>query len=838
MEKTMAIQRKVIIVGGVAGGASAATRLRRLDEHAEIIMFERGEYVSFANCGLPYYIGNVIAERSNLTVQKPEDFKNKFNIDVRIRQEVASIDTKTKTVTVKRLADGSEYTEKYTHLILATGASPVKPPLEGSDSSRVFTLRTIPDTDAIKKFITEKHPSSAVVMGGGFIGVEMAENLHNAGLKVTIAEMLPQLIAPLDPDMAAGVHSYIESMGINLALGKGVAKIQDDGSTLHITLSDGSILAADMLIMSIGVRPDTELAKSAGIQLNAKGAVVTDEHMRTSVSDIYAVGDAVEVADSVHGGRTYIALAGPANRQGRCAADAVCDVHSVYPGSQGSSILKIFDMTVAATGMNEKNAKKLGIRYDVAFTWSPDHAAYYPGATNMAVKTVFDSGTGRLLGAQITGFSGVDKRCDVFATAIRARMTASDIAQLELCYAPPFSSAKDPVNMSGFVMENILTGKMKQIRVEDVDTLPKDGSVALIDVQPAAGFENAHIDGFTNIPLGQLRSRMHELDKNKKVYICCKIGLTAYTAARILMQNGYDAYVIAGGCRLYDSLYRRNMHNGGTGSRTAKLTASVQAVLSDRPEGTAVPAAIVMDACGLQCPGPIVKMADALKTVPEGAVLEVRASDPAFPGDAEGFCRRTGNTFLGTESSKGICTVRIRRGISSTQVKAGVVPSAGTVCSGGTNKNIIVFSGDLDKAIASFIIANAAAAMGRKVVMFFTFWGLNVLRKPSKVHVAKNFVSRMFGAMMPRGSKKLGLSRMNMGGMGAQMIRSVMKKKNVDSLEDMIALAQKNGVELDACSMSMDVMGIQPEELIDGVKIVGAASMLANAEESDMSLFI
>lgn len=822
----MAEKRKVIIVGGVAGGASTATRLRRLDEQAEIIMIERGEYVSFANCGLPYYIGGVITDRSLLTVQKPEDFKNSFNIDVRIHQEVMSVDTVHKTVTIHNIKEEKTYTESYTHLVLATGAAPVKPPIAGADSKRVFTLRTIPDTDAIKQFITEKEPKSAVVMGGGFIGVEMAENLHQAGLKVTIAEMLPQLVAPLDPDMMADVHTYIRKMGIRLELGKGVSTIADDGTKLTLTLSDGSSIETDMLIMAVGVSPDTKLAKEAGIGVNAKGTIITDSHMMTSIPDVYAVGDDAEVADSVTGGRTYIALAGPANREGRVAADAICGIQSAYPGSQGSSILKIFDMTVASTGMNEKMAKKLGVDYDVAITWSAEHASYYPGATYMAIKTVFEKKTGRILGAQLTGYHGVDKRCDVFATAIRAKMTASEIAELDLCYAPPFGSAKDPVNMAGFVIENIMTGKMKQIRIEEVNALPRDGSVYLIDVRDKVAFNNGHMDGFENIPIGEIRSRITSMNKTKKVYLSCKMGLTAYNASRIFLQNGFDAYVISGGYRLYHALYGKQTNPFESDGTSVKPQA--EAVVPGAVQADIV----IVDACGLQCPGPIVKLSNALKTAVPGSVVQITASDPAFPEDAESFCRQTGNVLLSSDEKAGICTLKIRKESGTTSSS----PQPGTV--GGTNKNIIVFSGDLDKAIASFIIANAAAAMGRKVTMFFTFWGLNILRKPNKIRVAKDFISKMFGKMMPRGSEKLGLSRMNMMGMGSKMIRNVMKKKNIDSLEQMIALAQKNGVELDACSMSMDVMGIKQEELLDGVKLVGAATMLANAEVSDMSLFI
>lgn len=810
--------QKVLIVGGVAGGASTAPRLRRLDERAEIIMFERGEYVSFANCGLPYYIGGEIKEKSALTVQTPKDFVDKFDIDVRVLNEVTAIDTAKKAVTVKNLQTGESYEESYDKLVLSMGAEPLRPPIPGSDSERVFTLRNIPDTYRIKEYIEKHKPESAVVMGGGFIGVEMAENLNAAGLCVTLVEMADQVIAPIDPDMAADVHRHIESKGVRLELGNGVKGMRDDGCKLLVELDRGSV-EADMLIMAIGVRPETKLAKDAGITLNARGAIVVDGQMRTSAPDVYAVGDAVEVIDSVTGQKCYVPLAGPANKQGRIAADNICGIPSVYPGTQGSSILKVFDMAVASTGINEKTAKRLGLSYDKVFTYSGSHAGYYPGAVNMAIKTVFEPVTGRILGAQIVGFDGVDKRCDVMATAIRAKMTADDLCKLELCYAPPFSSAKDPVNMAGFVIQNILTGKMKQIHWHSIKGLPRDGSVSLIDIRTPLEFENGHIEGFINIPLSQLRKRIKELDSAKPVYVNCQIGLKAYIAARALMQNGFDAYVIAGGFRLYNSIFGKRPQPVLPGQKSNCC----------RPE-TGKSGVVIVDACGMSCPGPIVKLSGALNNAKIGDVIEISTSDPAFASDIEGFCRRTGNAFLGLTSSKGISTAKVQKG----ERPQAAVSAAATK----DKKNIIVFSGDLDKAIASFIIANAAAAMGREVSMFFTFWGLNVLRRSEKISVKKDFMSKMFGMMMPRGSKKLGLSKMNMGGMGAKMIRGVMQNKNIDSLEDLIKMAQQNGVELIACSMSMDVMGIAKEELIDGVRLAGAAAMLANAEESDMSLFI
>ncbi len=812
----MATGQKVLIVGGVAGGASTAPRLRRLDEAARIIMFERGEYVSFANCGLPYYIGGEIREKSALTVQTPQDFIDKFNIDVRIFNEVTAVDTASKTVTVQNLQSGARYEESYDKLVLSMGAEPLRPPIPGSDSDRVFTLRNIPDTYRIKEYIEKHKPRSAVVMGGGFIGVEMAENLHAAGLCVTLVEMADQVIAPIDPDMAADVHRHIESKGVRLELGNGVKGMHDDGCRLQIELNSGHI-ETDMLIMAIGVRPETGLAKEAGIALNPRGAIIVDEHMRTSAPDVYAVGDAVEVVDSITGQKGYVPLAGPANKQGRIAADNICGIPSVYPGTQGSSILKVFDMTVASTGVNEKTAKRLGLAYDKVFTYSGSHAGYYPGAANMSVKTLFEPETGRILGAQLVGYDGVDKRCDVLATAIRAKMTAADLCRLELCYAPPYSSAKDPVNMAGFVIENIRTGKMKQLHWHDVDALPRDGSIILLDVRLPDEFKSGHIKGSVNIPLTRLRERLHELDAQKPVYINCQIGLRAYIAARILTQNGFGATVIGGGYRLYDSIY---------GKRPQPLAAGVQSNCCKPQSCTGD--VILVDACGLSCPGPVVKLSGALNDAKIGDIIEISTSDPAFASDLEGFCRRTGNVLLGLESRKGISTAKIQKGQT---------PPAAAGDS-RDKKNIIVFSGDLDKAIASFIIANAAAAMGRKVSMFFTFWGLNILRRPEKVSVRKDLLSKMFGIMMPRGSKKLGLSKMNMGGMGARMIRGVMQNKNVDSLEDLIRLAQENGVELVACAMSMDVMGITEQELIGGVKLAGAAAMLANAEESDMSLFI
>ena len=542
---------KVLIVGGVAGGASAAARLRRLDEKAEIIMFERGEYISFANCGLPYYIGGEINKKSALTLQTPQSFNSRFNVDVRVFNEVTAIDPEKKQVTVHNVQTGEDYTESYDELILSPGAAPLVPKMDGVDDPRVFTLRNIPDTVKIRDYVEEEFPESAVVVGGGYIGVEMAENLKKAGLKVTIVELADHVIAPLDGDMAAEVHRYLRDQGVELMLGKAVQSMEDKGGKLTLHLSEGEI-ETDMVILSVGVRPDTALAQGAGLELNPKGAIVVNEHMQTSKEHIYAVGDAIEIVDFVTGKKGYVPLAGPANKQGRIAADNICGIKSSYKNTLGSSVLKIFDMTVAMTGVNERTAQAAGLDYDKVYTYSQSHASYYPGGHGISIKTLYEKGTGKILGAQLVGYDGVDKRCDVIATAIRAGMTAYDLTELELCYAPPFGSAKDPVNFVGYVIENTLTGKVKNFFWNDVEKLPRDGSVTLLDVRTPSEREVGHIPGFIHIPLDELRQRAGELPQDKPVYIHCHSGLRSYLACRMLTGLGYDCYNLSGGWRFYE----------------------------------------------------------------------------------------------------------------------------------------------------------------------------------------------------------------------------------------------------------------------------------------------
>ncbi len=543
---------KVLIIGGVAGGATAAARLRRLDEKAEIIILERSGYVSYANCGLPYYIGGTIQQEGALTLQTPESFKRRFKVDVRVHHEAIAIHPDQKSVTVRRLSDGTTYEESYDKLILSPGAKPIRPNLPGIDHEKIFTLRSVEDTFQIHQFVNQKAPQTAVIVGGGFIGLEMAENLTHLGLSVTVVERLNQVMSPIDYDMACGVHSYLRNKGINLLLDTSVEGFGPNGSGLRTLLDGGRHLDADMVILSIGVAPETHLAKEAGLKLGLRGSISVNDRMETSIPDIYAVGDAVEVRNFVTGMETLIPLAGPANKQGRIAADNICGRDSRYNGSQGSSVLKLFDMTVAATGLNENAAQKAGIPFDKVVTFSANHATYYPGASNMTIKTLFDPQNGKILGAQIVGFEGVDKRIDVFATAIRAHMTVYDLAELELSYAPPYSSAKDPVNMAGYVASNILDGLVKQYHWHDVSSLPKDGSVTLLDVRTSAEYARGHIEGTLHIPVDDLREHLRELDPQKPIYINCQSGLRSYIACRILSGYGFDCYNLSGGWRFYE----------------------------------------------------------------------------------------------------------------------------------------------------------------------------------------------------------------------------------------------------------------------------------------------
>mgnify|MGYP000852380424 CR=1 FL=1 len=819
---------KTVIVGGVAGGASCAARLRRLDETAEIILLERGAYISYANCGLPYHVGGVIRERSSLLLQTPEQMQRKYHIDVRVKNEVTAINRGKKTVTVKKLETGEMYEESYDKLVLSTGSSPVRPPIPGIDSPRIRTLWTVPDADQIRNMALQSGSGNAAVIGGGFIGLETAENLQHAGLKVSIIEMQNQVMMPLDFEMAQLLHENISENGVDLYLGDGVDAFQDTGTGLTIRLKSGHTVQADFAVLSIGVKPNGELAKAAGLQTNARGGILVNDHLVTSDPNVYAVGDVIAVRDFQFGDSTMIPLAGPANKQGRIAANNLAGLEDTYSGTQGSSVAKVFDLTVATTGANEKVLRKRGMQKDKDYRslliTQNSHAGYYPGAVPMTLKLLFSMDGSRIFGAQIVGREGVDKRIDTIGTTIRLGGGVLDLKQLELAYAPPYSSAKDPVNMAGFTAENVIKGL---VRFADWDAPEKTPDALLLDVREDAEVMAYSIPGAVHIPLGELRSRLNELDRNKPIIVFCAIGVRAYNAVRILMQHDFpDVRLYPGGSRFYQSVRYQPQKKQPEPAETHRQVPA--AGKSGKFQS------IRLDCSGMQCPGPIMKVFEPMKTMQSGDQVEISASDPGFMHDIESWCRRTGNTLLSREKRANEFVALVQKGMrQGAESTAPVTPAA--VPDG---KTIIVFSNNLDKVLASFIIANGAAAMGRKVTMFFTFWGLTVLRKPEKQSVQKSFVESMFGTMLPRGSKKLKLSQMNLSGMGTKMMKRIMQEKNVSSLEDLIQKAIHNGVRIVACTMSMDVMGIHKEELIDGVELGGVGTYLGDAEESNVNLFI
>ena len=547
---------KVVIVGGVAGGATAAARIRRLDEHAEITVFERSGYISYANCGLPYYIGDVITDAEELTLQDPESFYERFRVDMKVRHEVTAILPEQHLVRVKNLETGAEFEEPYDKLLLSPGARPTQPRLQGADLSKVFTLRTVEDTMRIKNYVNLNKPKSAVLAGGGFISLELAENLRLLGLDVTIVQRPMQVMNPFDPEMAAFIHSELRRNGVRLALGQTVEGFVDADGGVDVLLKDAAPLHADLVVLAIGVTPDTALAKEAGLELGLKGTILVNDRMETSAKDIYAVGDAVQVRHLVTGADSVISLAGPANKQGRIAADNICGRDSRYPGTLGSSVAKIFDLTAASTGVNEANAKKAGLDVDKVYLSPMNHAGYYPGGETMTMKVVFEKGTWKLLGAQVVGGAGADKRIDVLATAIQNGMDVRDLQTLQLAYAPPYGSAKDAVNMAGYMAENLSDGIVKQFYWDEVDALPRDGSVILLDVRTPREYARGHFDGAINIPVDELRDRMDEIERGKPIYVNCQSAIRSYIACRILSQNGFDCYNFAGGWRLYDVVMR------------------------------------------------------------------------------------------------------------------------------------------------------------------------------------------------------------------------------------------------------------------------------------------
>lgn len=810
---------KYIVIGGVAGGATVAARLRRMDEQAEIILLERGAYVSYANCGLPYYIGGEISERDHLFVQTVKGFQDRFAIDIRVRQEAVEILRDQKAVRIKNLETGAEYTESYDKLVLSPGAAPIRSNLEGINLPNIFTLRNVPDTDAIKNYITANRPRRAVVVGGGFIGLEMAENLHRQGLEVHVVEMGRQVMAPIDYSMASIVHHHMVEQGIHLHLERGVTRFASSASgALEVVLSDEQKIETDMVILSIGVRPETTLAKDSGLSIGALGGISVNEYMQTSDPDIYALGDAVEVVHGVTGKPALIPLAGPANKQGRIVADNIVYGNvSVYSGTIGTSIAQVFDLTVAAAGANSKLLDREKIPYLSSFTHSQSHAGYYPGAVSMSVKILFSPENGRLLGAQIVGFDGVDKRIEMLAQVIQNQGTVADLMELEHAYAPPYSSAKDPVNMAGFVADNILKKRVETLLWSDVASLPADA--VKIDVRTPAEYELGTIPGFVNIPVDELRGRLAELPKDRLIVVTCAIGLRGYLAYRILKQHGFtNVKNLSGGYKTWSAA---TMPVG-------QPDASCDSCCGDEPCSTKN--IVEVNACGLMCPGPIMKLKSTYEQLDNDAMLCITATDQAFAKDVKSWCKMTGADLVSLDKQSGQVKALVRK----QQPKACAPAQQG----GAENKTIVVFSDDLDKALASFVIANGAASTGKKVSMFFTFWGLNVIKKSQKPAVEKDIWGRMFSWMLPSDSKALKLSQMNMMGIGSKMMRFLMKKKKIDSLESLIAQAREQGVEFIACTMSMDVMGVKKEELLDDVTLGGVATYLERTEEANLNLFI
>ena len=816
---------KTVIIGGVAGGASTATRLRRMDEKAEIIILERGDFISFANCGLPYHIGGVIPERDKLLVITPEKLKKTFNIEARVKHEALSIDTKKKTVNVRDLSNGREYTESYDKLVLSPGASPIIPPVPGVDLPGVFTLRSIPDMDRINDFVTEKQAARAVVVGGGFIGLEIAENLQDRGVQVTIIEMLDQVMAPIDYEMAAMVHQHLDFKHVRLALGDGLKAIDAD-SPLNVTLQSGRVVGTDMVILSVGVRPETSLAKDAGLELGLRGTIAVNDHMLTSNKDIYAIGDAVQVKNIISGKEVNLPLAGPASKQARIVADDIAGRDMTFKGVQGTSIVKVFDLTVGATGLNSKQLADLGLPFKDVIIHASNHAGYYPGASPMAFKLLFSPDDGKVYGAQLVGIEGVDKRVDVIATAIHAGMTVFDLEELELAYAPPYGSARDPINIIGFLAGNVLRGDLDTVDWNMIDKMDREKNVFL-DVRDPEELAIGMIDGSMNIPLGELRQRLDEIPHSKRVVVYCQVGQRGYFAARILKQNGFDVVNLNGGYKTYSHVACKQSNFDTFENVSISSREEIQEIPPFNAENANE---FTVDACGLQCPGPILKLYNKVKEVNPGDLITVKATDFGFTSDVGAWADRTGNKLLSVDSADGVITAKIVKGAEKKEEKGSVAMTQ--------DKTMVIFSGDLDKAIAAFIIANGAASMGHKVTMFFTFWGLNILRKDNGPKVKKTLIEKMFGFMMPRGANKLTLSQMHMLGMGTAMIKGIMKKKNVASLPELIQSAIDNGVVIEACQMSMDLMGIQKEELIEGIKTVGVATFIHASDESNATIFI
>ncbi|VGO22237.1 FAD-dependent oxidoreductase [Pontiella sulfatireligans] len=817
--------KKLLIIGGVAGGASAAARARRLDENAEIILFERGPDISFANCGLPYHIGGTIADREKLLVTTPQMMTSKFNIDVRTLSEVVSIDREKKEIAVKNLKTGEEYTEAYDALVLSPGAAPIRPPIPGIDNPNVLTLRNLEDMDLIIQSLANK--KSAAVIGGGYIGLEMAEALREIKMDTTLIELAPQVMGPADPEMASVLHQELRLFGVNLKLETSVTAFEEAGDGVDLILSDGERLHVDLAILAIGVKPEATLAVDAGLELGTTGGIKVNDHMLTSDPAIYAVGDAVEVTDFTTGQPALIPLAGPANRQGRIAADNIFGGDSSYKNTQGTAICKVFNLAIGMTGLSEKMAKRQNISYEKVYVHPASHASYYPGSHPISLKLLFDPASGKVLGAQAVGADGVDKRIDVLAVAIRAGLTVYDLEEMELTYAPPYGSAKDAVNYAGFVASNVLRGDAKLCHVEDVCNPTENQMV--VDVRNPEEVEGGTVPGAKNIPLGQLRGKLDELSKDREYLILCQVGLRGYLACRIMTQNGFKCRNLTGGYKTYSMTTAQHLPDVPENDQSTDDPGAETINMTEK-ESAAGKVVKHIDTSGLQCPGPIMSLKTALDELQPGEALTILSTDHGFAADIPAWCNSTGNQLDNVAPAAG-------GGYEATITKR----QGGAVCSMIPQETKrftnVVFSNDLDRALASFIIANGAATMGYEVTLFFTFWGLNILRKNGPMTLKKTMIEKMFGRMMPQGPDKLSLSQLHMAGMGTAMMKDVMKKKNVSTLPELIKAAQANGVKMVACTMTMDLMGIKSEELIDGLE-EGGVAMYIDHLGNNANLFI
>lgn len=829
---------KVVVVGGVAAGMSCAARARRLDEFAEIVVFERAHHVSFANCGLPYHIGEVITERDRLLLQTPQSLRESLALDVRTGHEVVALDAAAKTVTVRNLDTGEEFSESYDKVALCPGAAPFVPPLPGVDHPSIHVLRRVGDMDAIKAAVdgVDGRPPAkhAVVIGAGYIGLEVAENFHHRGVQTVIVEMADQIIPPLDRELTTQMESYIRAFGIELQLGTQAAAFSEtsDGR-LRVELKNNEFIETDLVVLAAGVRPNTCLAEEAGVELGPRGGIKVDEHMHTNLDDVYAAGDAVEVEHLVLPGPYLVPLAGPANRQGRVAAENMCGRDTAFGQVQGTSIVKMFDMVAGGTGANQRQLTQAGIPFERVQVHPSGHAGYYPGTAKMHLKVLFEPDTGKLLGAGCVGFDGVDKRIDVLATAIRAGLTIFDLQELELAYAPPFGSAKDPINMAGFVGSNLLKGDVRLWYPSEYPGATEGARI--IDVRGPSEFAIWHLPAAENVPLPTIREQCETWDRDVPLRVYCAVGFRSYLAYRALVQRDFtDVKMLSGGMNTFRAFHDVpveedvdsyepvvNYAEQVTGANTGKAAPVAVA---------ATGVSVDLDCTGLACPGPIMRLQERVDELNPGDEVLVHVSDPGFRLDAPAWAATNGHQMLDIrpEGPGYAATFRKGRGVAEGAAAARI----------RDKKTLVVFSGDFDRVLAAFILANGAAAMGDEVSMFFTFWGLNSLRRSDPPERERSAMDRAFAAMMPSGPDKMPLSTMNMFGGGPAMIRRIMKDHNVPSLPELISSAQQSGVRLVACTMTMDLLGIAQDDLIEGVELGGVAMMYGESNESNAQFFI